>query len=350
MKILNFHKSTAKLQVENLDDLWYLSSIIDAGDTVEGKTFRKVKVGGTEENKDAVKKPVFLSLAVEKVEFHKYSDILRVSGKVLEGKEDIPKGSYHTFNVEPDTVITLVKPEWLKYQRMKLEESAKEKKPETLICVFDREEAIVALMKKYGFDVIAELKGEVEKKADVRQSSKNFYDEIIKNLQEYVKRHGIRHIILASPAFWKEELFKNLKDQDLKRMIVQATCSSVDRNSINEVLKRPEVQSVLQEERASSEMKLVEELFSGISKDSAVSYGIKDTENAVNSGAVKTLLVTDGMIQKNRQDGSFEKINNIMRLADRSGAQVHIISSDHDGGRRLDGLGGIGALLRYKIN
>jgi len=349
MKILSFHKNTVKVQVETLDDLWYLSSIIDSGDSVEGKTYRKVKVGGSEEAKDSVKKPVYLSIEVEKVEFHKYSDILRVSGKVLEGKEDIPKGSYHTFNVEVDTVITIIKPEWLKYQRMKLEEASKEKKLETLICVFDREEAYIAIMKKYGFDILAELKGEVEKKADVKQASRNFYDEIIKNLQDYVKRHGIRHIILASPAFWKEELFKSLKDTELKKMIVQANCSSVDRSSINEVLKRPEVQSVLQEERAASEMKLVDELFSGISKDSAVCYGVKETFDAVDAGAVKALLVTDGIIQKTRQEGSFEKINNIMRLADRGGAIVHIISSDHDGGKRLDGLGGIGALLRYKL-
>jgi len=349
MKILSFHKSTAKLQVETLDDLWYLSSIIDSGDAIEGKTYRKVKVGGSEEAKDSVKKPVYLSIAVERVEFHKYSDILRVSGKVLEGKEDIPKGSYHTFNVEADTVITIIKPEWLKYQRMKLEEASKEKKLETLICVFDREEAYIAIMKKYGFDILAELKGEVEKKAEVKQGSRNFYDEIIKNLQEYVKRHNIRHIILASPAFWKEELFKSLKDAELKKMIVQATCSSVDKSSINEVLKRPEVQSVLSEERAASEMRLVEELFAGISKDSAVCYGIKETGDAVAAGAVKTLLVTDGIIQKTRQEGSFDKINSIMRLSDRAGAQVHIISSDHDGGRKLDGLGGLGALLRYKV-
>ena len=29
---------------------------------------------------------------------------------------------------------------------------------------------------------------------------------------------------------------------------------------------------------------------------------------------------------------------------------VNIISSEHDGGKKLDGLGGIGAILRYKLN
>jgi protein pelota len=205
------------------------------------------------------------------------------------------------------------------------------------------------MMKKYGFDILAELKGEVEKKRE-KQSARNFYEEIIKNLQEYVRRYDIKHVILASPAFWKEELFKSLKDQELKRIIIQATCSSCDKSAINEVLKRPEVLTVLQHDRIASEMRLVEELLSGISKQAAVSYGFDETRLAAEAGAVKTLLVTDGLIQKTRQEGTFGKINDVMRLSDRSGASIHIISSDHDGGRKLDGLGGIAAILRYRLN
>ncbi|MBW2967766.1 mRNA surveillance protein pelota [Candidatus Woesearchaeota archaeon] len=351
MKILNFHKDEAKLLVESMDDLWYLSSIIDVGDTIQGKTFRKIKMGGEDDrNMKVVRKPVHLSIAVEKVEFHKYSDILRVSGKVLEGKDDIPKGSYHTFNLEANTTFTLTKTEWFKYQRQKLEESAKEHKPDTLICLFDREEAYFAIMKNYGFDVLTELKGDVAKKADIKQAPKNFYEDIIKTLKEYTDRLGIKHIILASPSFWKEELMKNLKDEKIKSLIVPATCSSCDKGAINEVLKRPEVQSVLARDRTSKEMKLVEELLSEISKEGASAYGTDETGTAAQAGAVRDLLVTDGLIQKTRQDETFNTINDIMKAADRSGAGINIISSDHDGGKKLDGLGGIAAILRYKMN
>jgi protein pelota len=351
MKILRFNKNEAKLAVENLDDLWYLSNIIDIGDTIEGRTFRKIKIGKEDERSQKIaKKPVFLKISVEKVEFHQYSDILRVSGKTLEGKEDIPKGSYHTFNVEEGSTIKILKPQWFKYQRQKLDEAAKEKKPDTLICVFDREEAYIALMKKYGFDILSELKGEVAKKSELKQSPKNFYEEIINTLQEYTKRYTIKHIILASPAFWKEELFKNIKDDQLKTMIVSATCSSCDKGAINEVLKRPEVQTVLQQDRISAEIKLVEQLLSEISKQGAASYGTEETNTAVQAGAAKTLLITDGLIQKTRQDETFKRIDDIMKTADRAGAEICIVSSEHDGGKKLDGLGGIGAILRYKMS
>jgi protein pelota len=351
MKILDFHKNDATVVIENMDDLWTLSNIVDPGDVVQGKTFRKIKIGGEDErSQKIVKKPVFLSIQLEKVEFHKYSDVLRLSGKVTEGKEEIPKGSYHTFNVEEGTKLAISKPEWLKYQKQRLDESAKEQKPDTLICVFDREEAYIALMKKYGYDILAELKGDVAKKADIKQSPKNFYEEIIKNLQEYSARHKIKHIILASPAFWKEELMKNLKDKELEAKLVPATCSSCDKNAINEVLRRPEVQTVLQRDRISKEIQLVEQLLSEISKEGAAAYGLDETETAVNAGAVKTLLITDGLIQKKRQEDDFEKINNIMRLADRNNASISIISSEHDGGKKLDGLGGVAAILRYRMS
>jgi protein pelota len=169
-------------------------------------------------------------------------------------------------------------------------------------------------------------------------------------LQEYTKRHSIKHIILASPAFWKEELMKSLKDAELKQKLVPATCSSCDKSAINEVLKRPEVQTVLQQDRIASEIKLVEQLLSEISNQGPAAYGIEETETAVQAGASKALLITDNLIQKTRQEERFDRINDIMKVADKTGSDIHIISSEHDGGKKLDGLGGIGAILRYKMS
>jgi protein pelota len=40
----------------------------------------------------------------------------------------------------------------------------------------------------------------------------------------------------------------------------------------------------------------------------------------------------------------------MMKETDNAGGNVHIISADHEGGKKLDGLGGIAALLRYKMD
>lgn len=343
-------KGIAKIQIETLDDLWYLSNIIDPGDLVKGKTTRKIKIGKEgDRSAKVVKKQVFMEIKTEKLEFHPYSNVLRVSGKITQGPDDVALGSYHTFNVEVNTIITLFKENWLKFQVDKLNESFEAKVPPILICVFDREEAYFALSKKYGYEILSSISGDVQKKDERVKAKGSFYQEIIQILTEYSNRYKIQNIILASPAFWKEDLLKQLKDNELKKKIVLATCSSVAENAITEVLKRPEVQSVLKQDRIAKEVNLVEDLLREISKDGLVTYGIKQTRNAVDLGAVKILLVTDTYIMHAREHGKYDDLEILLKAVESLKGSINIISTDHDAGKRLQGLGGIASILRFQI-
>lgn len=347
----DYKKGKAKLKVENKDDLWYLTNIIDKGDIVKGLTTRKIKLDGGSEDRKAkvIVKTIVIPIYVEKVEFHKYNGDLRISGKITEGQDDIPTGSYHTLNIEEGSIITIYKHEWLNFQVKKLNEAAQNKQTNIIICVFDREEAIFALLKKYGYDVISEIKGDVQKKLHDESIKANFFSEIIKTLELLDSRYSPSKIILASPAFWKDELCKELNSQVLKKKVIFATTSSATRSAITETLKRPEVATALKEDRVVKEINLVEELFGEIKKEGAAVYGIEETKNAAAMGAVKDLLVTESLIQEKRQKNEFGEIEWTMKQADNAGGEVHIIGSDHTGGKTLDGLGGIGAILRYKI-
>jgi len=351
MKIIknNSKKGEIKVKVDNLDDLWYLSNIIDKNDFIKGKTIRKIKIGEKEQrNVKIIKKPVFLKLQTEKIEFS--SDYLRISGKITESPEDIPHGSYHTFNLEENSVITIIKEKWLKFQLDKLKEASQEKIAKILIVVLDREDSLFALMQKKGYKLLTKLKGDVIKKAVEENKKSNFYLDIINQIKDYDKRYSFSKIIIASPIFWKEELIKELKDDELKKKIIQASCSSADSNGINEVLKRPETQEALKQDRISKEINLVEELLKEISKNNLAVYGLKQTKEAVNAGAVKSLILTDSFIQKQREKENYEEIDLMLKTTESIKGEVNIISSDHDGGKKLDGLGGVGAILRYKLN
>ena len=350
MKIIyqDLKKGEIKVKVENLDDIWYLSHIIEKGDLVKGQTFRKIKLGKEGERKAKVeKKKVFLVIKVEKTEYE--AELLRVSGVVKEGPEDVPKGSHHTLNVEENSILTVIKQKWLKYQIDKLKEAAAVKAPDILICVLDREEAIFALLKRKGYEILSRIKGEVAKKGIEVKAKGSFYNEIIKLLKEYSERHKVRNIILASPSFWKEEVMKQIKDEELKKKIVLATCSSVDKSAINEVLKRPEIKEVLKQDRISKEMKLVESLLVEISKKGNAAYGVEEVKVVAEAGAVKELLITDSFIQKMRSEQRYEKIDGLMKMVDKMKGEIHVISGEHEGGKKLDGLGGIGAILRYRL-
>jgi len=353
MKRIHFDpkKGELKAEIENRDDLWHLGQLIDPGDRVKGKTLRKIKLGEKDQRTmNVIKKPVFMELAVEKSDLNDSADQLRISGTVLEGPEDVPKGAHHTFTVEEHSIFTLVKEKWLSFQLEKLKEALEVKGPAILICILDREEAFFALTKQHGHDILSQLKGNVQKKDDHDFRENTFYREIGKMLEEYDQRYAPQHIVLASPAFWKEDLSESLKNESLKKKITLATCSSVDPGAVNEVLKRPEVKSILEKDRVAREMEQVDGLLAEIAKDRNAAYGIKETKLAAEAGAVKVLLVTDNFIQKARQEKRYEELDAIMKVVDRMKGEIHLIGSGHDGGRKLDGLGGIGAILRYKLN
>jgi protein pelota len=353
MKIIHsdFRKGTAKVKVENPEDLWCLSNIIDPGDLVRGKTIRKIKLGEKDQRSmKVIKKPVTIAISVEKADFSKTSPLLRISGIVSESPEDVPKGSHHTFNIEQDSIITIIKEKWLSFQIDKLKESASKEFAKILICILDREEALFALLKRYGYTLLSHIKGTVTKKAVEEAVKGSFYLEAIRKLEDYDKKYSLNQIIIASPAFWKEELMKELKNQDIKKKIILATCSSVDKTAVNEVLKRPETREALKQARASKEANVVEELLTEISKEGMAVYGLKQTAEAANAGAVKTLIITDNLIQKSREQNKYAQLDAIMKTTESTKGAVNIISSENDAGKKLDGLGGIGAVLKYKLN
>lgn len=329
------------VQAQSLDDLWLLSQTLQKGDAVTGRTTRKVKLGSAEE---AVKKQYVLSIAVDGVEFK--DQALRVSGRTTEQKEDIPRGAHHTIAAEAGDVLTIIKSKWQKYQLDRLDQATQEQL-KALIIVFDRESCILARLKSRGYDVITELKGKVRKKDYDTSTATNFYKEIITATKDYDERNNPDKIILASPAFWKEELLNELKSDpkadSLKNKIVLATCSSVSENAIDEVLKRPEMDTVLATAIAAKEMKLVDDVMIEIARDGKAAYGKKEVEEAVAAAAVEKLLITDVKVYNN--PGS----ELLMKKTEDNGGKVFIINSENAAGQKLDALGGMAAILRYKI-
>ncbi|HIH15286.1 MAG: protein pelota [archaeon GW2011_AR17] len=354
MKIIfqDLQKGELKIEITTLDDLWYLSHCIEINDQVQGRTLRKIKLGDdSDKNVKIIKKPVTLKINVERVEFQKFSNNLRISGKITEAPEDIPHASYHTIEVEEGTVIKIIKKSWPKYLLQKIKDACEDKGSKILIVALERDEVTYALLTSSGYKILADLEGEVGKKGYADIQEKEFYTEVAKHLDEYVQRYSIEHIIIASPAFWKEDLFQIIKKKysTLTKKITLATCNTTGKNAIEEVLKRDEVKTVLKDDRTTQETALIEELLEGIAKNSLVAYGEKEVKESSEAHAIKILLISDLYIQEQREAGKYLFLDTMMREVERSNGEVHIISSEHDAGKKLYGLGGIGAILRYNL-
>lgn len=346
MKILHkdLKHGIVKVKVDYAEDLWYLESIIEPNDLVSGMTERKIKIGGNDERSKISRINVFLKIKVEKID---NDSALRISGIIIDAPEDVPRGDYHTFNVAEGTVITIEKQQWIRYALKKLEESTKDNSINILIVAFDREEVIFALLKNTGYEILLDLKGDVSKK-DHDEKKGNFYKEIIAQMTDYDTKYAFTNIILASPAFWKEYLLKELTDDALRKKITTATCSSIDESAINEVLKRPELKTVLDKDKSAREGILIEELLDGIRKDNAA-YGMEQVSQKINSGNVLILLVSENLIRKSREDKTYPEIDRMMNDAESLNAEVKIISSV-DAAKKLDGVSGIACLFRWKEN
>ena len=124
--------------------------------------------------------------------------------------------------------------------------------------------------------------------------------------------------------------------------IITENVSTGGRAGIYECIKRGILEKAQKDLRISLETNAVERLFESIIKNEGA-YGIKAIEKALEYGAVNELLIVDQFLRK----AEYEEITEKSR---EQRALIHVISSEHEAGKKLEGIGGLGAILRFKID
>lgn len=351
MKIihLNRKKGTAKVKVTNLDDLWHLSRIIEPGDLVAGQIERKTKVGGAEEKARIARRLFFIKLKVNKTKFE--AETLRIAGKITEGPDDLPLGASHTIDVKIGTIIKIEK-KWKDYQIARLQEAqAASVTPKAIICVLDDEQANFGAITSSGVKHLGSVALRLAKKRLKEPKQKEKLGKVVAELIRLDKEKKLDVIILASPIFWKEELLKAIKDKDSKlaKKCKLEDVSTGSKRGITEVLNRGVAEKVLKAGRLQKEFKLIDNVLAEIAKNGLAEYGLRQVKAAANASAIKILLITDDYILMHREKGTYANIEKLIDSVEQNKGEVHILDSKNEAGSKLDGLGGIAALLRFKI-
>ncbi|RME80052.1 MAG: mRNA surveillance protein pelota [Methanobacteriota archaeon] len=338
MKLLkkDLKEGIITLKIENIQDLWYLVKVVNVGDVVEGRSFRAVKFGDSEE-----RKPVFISLEVEKVDYRQKPLSLRFTGKIVEGRpeEFAPKGKYHSLDISLDYVLTIRK-EWKKYELEVIKSAIEDSRKKTVtILLIDEKKALLVDVTPYGFEERFEVTFPSGKKMDQRDFEREKakkYDEILQALD----KKSI--IIIAGPGFEKESMRDFLKEKGYN--VRMYGCSYAEITGIRELVDRGVIDEVVGEARMQKEAKLVEELLLHVYKeDGLAAYKRVEVDKAIEWSAIDYLLVLDKQIL----DSS---VRELLERAEKSKAKVFIISSDHEWGQKLKGLGGIAAKLRFPLS
>ena len=341
----NFRKGFAKINIQNLDDLWTLSQVISPGDFLKGKTKRRITVQKGART-ESVKKTVFVKIEIKEVEFHKYSNVLRVSGIVLEGPEDVELHSHHTFNLEIGTEIKIEK-EFAGWEIKKLKKAQESSKnPQVLLAVVEEGVTEIALVKEYGLDFLGRLHKNIPGKKDenFEKRRSEYYVHIAKELERIAEERKLNMVLAGGNVVVIASLKKSLsKGTKIKTVHI----SSTSRSGIHEMLKRGYVEELSKDLRFAHEARIIEELLARMGKKSKVALGIKEVEEKILAGAVELLLLTDNLLVKSRQDGTYKNLENLMKTCEKLGGEVDIISTEHEYGEKLKSLRGIAALLRY---
>jgi protein pelota len=334
---------------ENVDDLWHLSHVLESGDLVSGDTTRRIQrdddqmrdTGGQREH-------MHVTISVDDVEFARFANRLRVGGEIVGCSREDQLGHHHTLNVEEHDEVTVekqFKPDQL--DRIEEAEEAAEN-PDVVIATVEEGEAHIHTVAQYGTEERFSFTAPTGKGEYARPRS-----ELFAELGKALSRMDVDAVILAGPGFTKQDARDYVAENhpEVAEKMTVVDTSSVGDRGVHEVLKRGAVDEVQTQTRISKEADLIDDLMEGIATGEKVAYGIEEVAEAAEFGAVETLLVLDERLREERQgQGDWDvDANEVIQSVERQGGDVAVFSSEFDPGRQLKNLGGIAAILRYRL-
>lgn len=328
-----------KLIPESIEDLWHLKYIIQPGDIVFSLT-KRASESSDKLRSDKQMITVRLGVKVDRVEFHKFANRLRITGRIVAGVED---SRYHTLSITDGKELSIIKERWNEEQLERIKMAVESSnRPEVLILTIEEGEASLGILRQWGVDEVAVVKGSYGK--DRGNSRREFFGEVYSVLKNY----EFAYLVIAGPGFTKNDFYEFLKEKDEQtaRKAIMADTSSIGVRGFIEVLKRGVVDRIAGKLKIKRDAEFMDRLLEEIAKGGNAAYGLEEVRKAMEYGAVEVMLVADEFLRQEREKWD---IDSFLRNAENMGARVVIMSSEFEPGKQLMALGGIAALLRFKI-
>ncbi|MCD6477269.1 MAG: peptide chain release factor aRF-1 [Candidatus Aenigmarchaeota archaeon] len=301
-----------------------------------------------------------------------------------EGKTDI-----ELWAVEPPEPLG-IKLYWCdqKFELQPLRDMVKEKDVYGLV-VLDANEATIGILKGKQIQVKKHLKSIVpgkfikggQSQMRFQRVREGLLNDWLKTVAENVKKFlsDTKGIIIGGGGPVKDNFYNKhyLPTELEKKVIGIKDVGYTDEHGLQELLNRSE--DLLQEAAVSKEKKILKKFFDNLNTDSGmVVYGLDAVIDALQKGAVETILISEDLdyfegeficecgnsfkkIVKNENIkcpkcgsnmkliGKEDIIDAIEEIVKNYGTEVIIISRTTSEGEQFYNIGGIGAILRYKI-
>lgn len=351
----NLHKGYVKLVPESFDDFWHLYNIIQEGDEVYAYSSRSIKTDQEfSRPKSGERVSAFLGVKVQDINWDKFLGKLRVHGIICEAPDIIPQGAHHTLTISLLQPLTIVKKEWPRHSLERLKRASENEKSIVIIAI-DDEGFAIGETKQYGVDIKIEERTRLPGKLEAEKRKKatsEYFQKALRSLQQLWSQQQ-NPIVIVGVGFIKNDFTKYLQESDKKIANSVADVKSVNNGGtagIYEAFRSGVLLRTAKQLRIVEETEIVEEIMKRLGKGEAtVTYGLEEIRNAVKLGAIETLILTDELLRESSPANRIE-LEQLMNETEITNGKVVVISAEHEAGFKLTGLGGIAALLRFRLH
>lgn len=343
--------------------------MIRPNDLLRASAVRKVVTESGAGSRSVDRVHTTLTIRVTKLDFDPQASQLHVSGRVAEENKHVKLGSYHTLDLELQRNFTLEKAEgWDSVAIETLREAVSQDAKAQLWAVIMQEGlANICLITDHQTVLRQRVEMSLPKKragsTDHDKQLQKFYQTTFDSLLRQIDMNDVKPLLIASPGFTASNFQQFIKAQaasgankqmqHLLPKLIVAHSASAHLHSLSEVLASPAVTSKLSDTKFARETQLMDKFFELMRKDDARAwYGPKECEAAVERGAVGkgggTLLISNGLFRSQDIKTRQRWVKLVDEVKDQGG-EVRVLSSMHESGKRLEGLGGIAVILTYPI-
>jgi len=353
MRILKQTENHWKLRIESDDDLWVLARLASTGRHLAmlGERRDTTTAESGSRAKAAERKKMWIELRILNTEYQSYSDILRVHGIIEQAPIDI--GSHHTHLIEIGDEIELISMvPFPAFDSSLLKDAVdSSNKSNVSVVVVENDEIILFEITSRGLREGATwtMRGG-GKRGDVRTSesvAQSFQKQVAKEILAATSTE--LPMILCGPGHAREKLRSVILEIEPERNLRLIGTSMAGRAGANEVIREGLANEFLEDHAINKEIQLLEEVWKRISSNGAVAYGEQALVRAMSEGAIETLLVAIDLLRDEETQLDDKLLRDWVQGLDAIGGQLIQCSTDHDAGEQLLGLGGVVALLRYKM-
>ena len=293
-----------------------------------------------------------------------------MSGQIATETPHAKIGQFHTLDLELNRNFTLEKAEgWDSVSTQMVREACDARKGASAWAVV-MQEGLANIAVLMGERTVLRQRVSVPipgKKGDGKSHDKaveRFFGTVLETLLRHVDLNESIPILLASPGYTAGGFLKFVMEGAVRRgdkslmaqkgnfLVVHSSTGQL--HSLGEVLKDPQVAMRLKDTKYARETRLMDGFFDLMRKDEGKAwYGPREVEKAAEAGAVGrgggVLLISNGLFRA--QDVAVRKrwVRLVDKVKDVEGGEVRVLSSEHESGRRLEGLGGIAAILTFPV-